>query len=284
MTGPEGRPLRAGSSVNDIMGGKFGAIGVLAAPHQRDSAACGTGRGQAAQSALFESNVLLVAQHMMQFAVTGRPAAPMPSRISAWAVHEVFTLQQGEQIFLAAVSDAQWALMCGKFGFDDLAQDDRLASNNRRVQARDWMPPLLRERFGALAAAELAQRFGRIGLPHAPITRPQDLFDDPHLRASGGLAVVTLPPDASSAGRAIDTHMALLPLSVDGRRLPFRSPPPALGAQTAALLHSLGYGADDVEALHAARGIGVAINPADPADRASQDRAEAAAPAGRIDG
>jgi crotonobetainyl-CoA:carnitine CoA-transferase CaiB-like acyl-CoA transferase len=285
MTGPEGRPLRAGSSVNDIMGGMFGAIGALAALHQRDNAASGTGRGQAVQSALFENNVLLVAQHMMQFAVTGRPAAPMPSRISAWAVYDVFTVQQGEQIFLAAVSDTQWALMCGEFGFDDLAQDARLASNNQRVQARDWMLPLLRERFGAFGAAELARRFERIGLPHAPITRPQDLFDDPHLRATGGLAAVTLPPDASSAGRAIDTRMALLPLSLDGRRLPLRSPPPALGAQTVALLHSLGYGANEVEALRAAGVIAVASDPvADPAEGAAPDRADAAASAGRIDG
>jgi crotonobetainyl-CoA:carnitine CoA-transferase CaiB-like acyl-CoA transferase len=258
MTGPEGRPLRAGTSVNDIMGGMFGAIGALAALQQRDRAQTGTGRGQRVQSALFENNVLLVAQHMMQFAVTGQPAAPMPSRISAWAVYDVFTVQDGEQIFLAAVSDTQWALMCREFAFDDLAADSRLASNNARVRARDWMLPLLRERFAGLAAAELAQRFERIGLPYAPITRPQDLFDDPHLRATGGLAAVTLPADASAAGQPVDTRMALLPLSLDGRRLPLRKPPPALGADTESLLHSLGYSHDDIGALRDARVIGPA--------------------------
>ena len=74
--------MRAGASVNDIMGGMFGAIGALAALQQRHH----SGRGAEVQSALFENNVLLVAQHMMQFAVTGQPAAPMPSRISAWGV------------------------------------------------------------------------------------------------------------------------------------------------------------------------------------------------------
>ena len=258
MTGPEGRPLRAGTSVNDIMGGMFGAIGALAALQQRDRAGTGTGRGQQVQSALFENNVLLVAQHMMQFAVTGQPAAPMPGRISAWAVYDVFTVKDGEQIFLAAVSDTQWALMCREFGFDDWAADPRLASNNARVQARDWMLPLLRERFAGLAAQALAQRFERIGLPYAPITRPQDLFDDPHLRATGGLAPVTVPADASGAGRPIETRMALLPLSMDGRRLPLRQPPPALGADTEALLQSLGYSREDIGALRAARVIGPA--------------------------
>jgi crotonobetainyl-CoA:carnitine CoA-transferase CaiB-like acyl-CoA transferase len=119
MTGRPGDPLRAGTSVNDIMGGMFGAIGVLAALQQRDRAQGGTGRGQVVQSALFENNVLLVAQHMMQFAVTGQPAAPMPSRISAWALYDVFTVQAGEQIFLAAVSDGQWAALCAEFAWPD---------------------------------------------------------------------------------------------------------------------------------------------------------------------
>lgn len=243
MTGPEGRPLRAGASVNDIMGGMFGAIGALAALLQRDRIGSGTGQGQQVQSALFENNVLLVAQHMMQYALTGKPAAPMPSRISAWALYDVFTVLNGEQIFLAAVSDTQWAALCAEFGFADLAADARLASNNLRVQARDWLLPLLRERFAGLSAAELGRRFEQRGLPYAPITRPEALFDDPHLLATGGLAPATVPADASGAGQPVHTRMPLLPLSLGGLRLPLRQGPPALGAQTAELLGALGYDA-----------------------------------------
>ena len=245
MTGPEGRPLRAGSSVNDIMGGMFGAIGALAALAQREK----TGRGQEVHSALFENNVFLVAQHMMQFAVTGRPAAPMPSRISAWAVYDVFDLQGGEQIFLAAVSDTQWAALCQEFDLADLKADPRLQSNNARVLARDWMMPLLRERFCAFGAAELGERFERIGLPYAPITRPQDLFDDPHLAATAGLAPVTLPADASGAGHAVETRTPLLPLTLGGARLGLRAAPPALGQDTGALLRELGYAPAQVEQM-----------------------------------
>ena len=266
MTGPEGRPLRAGTSVNDIMGGMFGAIGALAALAQREK----TGRGQEVQSALFENNVFLVAQHMMQFAVTGKPASPMPSRISAWAVYDVFDVKDGEQIFLAAVSDTQWALMCDEFAFADLKADPRLAGNNARVQAREWMLPMLRARFAKFSAAELGARFEKIGLPYAPITRPQDLFDDPHLAATGGLAPVTLPADASGAGRSVDTRTALLPLTLGGDRLGLRAAPPALGQHTDALLRDLGYSAAEIEQLQAADVVGAHPAHPDPARPASE--------------
>ena len=273
MTGPEGRPLRAGSSVNDIMGGLFGAIGVLAALQQRDRAHGGTGRGQVVQSALFENNVLLVAQHMLQAAVTGQNPAPMPSRISAWGLYDVFTVAEGAQVFLAAVSDTQWALLCGEFGWPDLAGDARLASNNHRVRARVWLLPLLRERFAPFGAADLMQRFERIGLPYAPITRPQDLFGDPHLLATGGLAPVTVPADASGAGRPVATRMPLLPITLDGQRPPLRCPPPSVGAHTRVLLQQLGYADADIDALAAAGVVGL------PAAAPADQRAEAPPPA-----
>ena len=246
MTGPEGRPLRAGSSVNDIMGGMFGAIGAMGALAQREK----TGRGQEVQSALFENNIFLVAQHMMQFAVTGKPAAPMPSRISAWAVYDVFEVRDGEQIFLAVVSDTQWDIYCEAFGFADLKADPRLVTNNDRVRARDWMMPELRKRMAQHSASELSAVFEARGLPYAPITRPHDLFDDPHLNATGGLADITLPD-----GRA--TRAPLLPLVMGGQRLPLRANPPQLGEHTTEILLSLGYPNDAIGSLVADGVIGV---------------------------
>jgi crotonobetainyl-CoA:carnitine CoA-transferase CaiB-like acyl-CoA transferase len=247
MTGPEGRPLRAGSSVNDIMGGMFGAIGALAALAARTK----TGRGQEVRSALFENNVLLVAQHMMQFALTGQAAAPMPSRISAWGIYDVFTVKGGEQIFLAVVSDTQWRLFCDAFGLADLKADARLAGNNQRVHAREWLMPVLRERLATMDAAQIAAEFEAQGLPYAPITRPQDLFDDPHLRATGGLAPVTIPADASGTAHPVRTHTPLLPITLSGERLPLRAPPPSLGEHTHALLRDLGYSDAEIDALRA---------------------------------
>ncbi len=238
MTGRPGDPLRAGTSVNDIMGGMFGAIGAMAALAMREK----TGKGQQVQSALFENNVFLVAQHIMQYAVTGKPAAPMPARISAWAVYDVFEVKHGEQIFLAVVSDTAWAVFCDAFGFADLKRDERLKTNNDRVRARDWMLPLLRERLAHLGAAELAAVFENNGLPFAPITRPQDLLDDPHLLATGGLAPITLPD-----GR--ETKTVLLPFTLDGERPGVRLNPPKLGEHNAELLAELGYDTAEIDAF-----------------------------------
>ena len=242
MTGRPGDPLRAGSSVNDIMGGLFGAIGVMAALAERER----TGLGQQVQSALFENNVFLVAQHMMQYAMTGQPAAPMPARISAWGIYDVFNVQDGEQIFLAVVSDTQWAIFCRAFGFDDWLADERLRTNNDRVRERAWLIPALRERLQHHTRAELADLFEREGLPFAPITAPHELLDDPHLLATGGLAPITLP-DGERAGQTAAT--ALLPLSLGGERLGVRCDPPRLGQDSVDLLVSLGYGQEAAELL-----------------------------------
>ena len=240
MTGRPGDPLRAGTSVNDIMGGMFGAIGVMAALIQRGI----TGQGMEVQSALFENNVFLVAQHMLQYAITGKPAAPMPDRISAWGVYDVFTVADGEQIFLAAVSDAQWATFCDALGFDDLKHDPRLCSNNDRVSQRAFMMPELRQRLAHRRAADLAALFERVGLPFAPISRPEELYDDPHLRATGGLADIELP-DGDRAGQTVQT--ALFPITLAGERLAVRKDPPRLGADTREVLQSLGCTDVDID-------------------------------------
>jgi crotonobetainyl-CoA:carnitine CoA-transferase CaiB-like acyl-CoA transferase len=238
MTGPKGMPLRAGTSVNDIMGGMFGAIAAMAALAERER----TGKGQEVQSALYENNVFLVAQHMMQYAVTGVPADPMPSRISAWGVYDVFTVKDDEQIFLSAVSDSQWVIFCRVLKLDDLRDDARLQNNNDRVRARDWLIPELRKRLAPYSAAELTDIFESNGLPYAPIRKPQDLMQDEHLLQSGGLADITLPD-----GRASKT--VLFPMILDGLRLGVRRDAPKLGEDTDSLLKELGYDSSSVQQL-----------------------------------
>lgn len=228
MTGPEGRPLRAGTSVNDIMGGMFGAIGILAALRERER----TGRGQEVQSALFENCVFLSSQHMQQFAMTGEAPPPMPSRVSAWSVYDVFTLAGGEQLFIGAVSDKQFLTLCRVLEAPELAADPQLADNAKRVAVR----PQLLQRLGAILSqhrvAELTPRLEAAGIPYAPIVRPDQLMDDPHLRQSGGL----VPMQNEEGGQS---EAVLLPLLLNGRRPGVRRPLPRVGEHTDEVLSSL---------------------------------------------
>ncbi|HYP83662.1 CaiB/BaiF CoA-transferase family protein [Variovorax sp.] len=228
MTGPVGRPLRAGTSVNDIMGGMFGAIGVLAALRERDR----TGRGQEVQSALFENCVFLSSQHMQQFLMTGEPPPPMPARVSAWSVYDVFTLAGGEQLFIGAVSDKQFATLCRVLGRTDLLDRPEYADNAARVAVR---PQLLAD-LGAIMVDqrldELAPRLEAAGIPYAPISRPEQLVDDPHLKQSGGLVPMTTDDGGT-------TEVVLLPLLMGGRRPGVRMPLPKVGEHTEEVLAGL---------------------------------------------
>jgi crotonobetainyl-CoA:carnitine CoA-transferase CaiB-like acyl-CoA transferase len=228
MTGPVGRPLRAGTSVNDIMGGMFGVIGVLAALRERER----TGRGQEVQSALFENCVFLCSQHMQQFAMTGEAPPPMPARVSAWSVYDVFTLAEGEQLFIGAVSDKQFVRLCQLLERPDLAAEPRFATNAQRVAVR----PELLERLGAILVQhrveDLTPKLEAAGIPYAPIVGPHQLFDDPHLKASGGLA----PMRTDDGGM---TEVALLPLTMGGRRLGVRQALARIGEHTQEVLSRL---------------------------------------------
>jgi crotonobetainyl-CoA:carnitine CoA-transferase CaiB-like acyl-CoA transferase len=249
MTGRPGDPLRAGTSVNDIMGGLFGAIGVLGALVQRGI----SGKGMEIQSALFENNVFLVGQHMLQYALTGRAAPPLPVRESPWAVYDVFTVKDGGQIFLAAVSDAQWVKFCDVLELPDLKANADYATNNQRVVLRPRLLAELRARLAHLSATELAQRMEQAGLPYAPIGKPEDLLSDPHLLATGGLADI-VAPDGAKAGHTIKT--TLFPLTMNGDRLGVRLNPPVRNAHAGEVLASLGYTAERIVQLRQAGAIG----------------------------
>jgi crotonobetainyl-CoA:carnitine CoA-transferase CaiB-like acyl-CoA transferase len=247
MTGPPGRPLRAGASVNDIMGGMFAVIGIMGALMERAH----TGRGQMVRSALFENNAFLVSQHMAQFAVTGRAPDPMPTRIASWAIYDVFDTADKNQIFIAVVTDTQWRPFCETFGLADLAADTSLTTNKLRVAQRDTMIPRLREVFGKLTRDEIVRMCERCGAGYAPITRPEELFSDPQLQRPGAMVNVTL-----ADGR--NMPIPALPLEMNGARFPKRLDIPRAGEHSAAIAAELGCTADEIRALVEEGVLGIA--------------------------
>ena len=237
MTGLPDRPLRVGSSVNDIMGGMFAAIGILASLREREA----TGRGKLVKSALYENTVFLVGQHMAQYAITGEAPPPMSVKKPAWGVYDIFETSD-DRLFIGVVTDTQWDVFCREFKENELGADTRLKTNTQRVAERGWLLPRLGTVFRTWKRADLEKKLEAIGLPYAPITRPEDLFDDPHLNASGGLAEIRDP-------RGHTFRTPTLPLELDGKRLPQRANPPAIGEGARELLEGLGYDAGKIDAL-----------------------------------
>jgi len=237
MTGPPGRPLRAGSSVIDVAGGMFGVIGVLAALEERHR----TGQGKLVQASLFETTVYLVGQHMAQLAVTGKPASPMPARISAWAIYDVFETRD-DPIFIGVVTDALWEKFCKLFGLHELWADDSLRKNNARVQQRERILPQIRTLIAAFTCDEVVARLEGSGLPFAPIGKPEDLFQDPHLLASGALEPVTLTDHRT-------TQLPAVPIAFDGALVARSSTLPQPGADCESVLRSLGLSAEEISSL-----------------------------------
>ncbi len=242
MTGPPGKPLRAGASVIDVTGGMFGVIGILAALEERHR----TARGQKVVASLFETTAYLVGQHMAQFAVTGKPAAPMPARVSAWAIYDVFETRD-EPVFIGVVTDALWEKFCAMFALDALWADETIRANNQRVLARDRILPTIRALIAGMTRAEVIAKLDGTGMPFAPIGRPEDLFEDPHL-ATGGLEPVTLD-------NGTETRLPTIPLEMDGKRPGGATRLPLPGADARAVLAGLGYDETRIEALLASGAV-----------------------------
>ena len=230
MTGPEGQPLRAGASVNDVMGGLFGVIAIQAALLERQR----TGKGTFVRSGLFENNMFLVAQHMVQYRQTGVPAKPMPERVSAWAVYDVFETAEREKIFVGVVSDKQWVQFCEAFGLTGLLADKDLETNAQRVARRETFLPRVREMFRQHSLSQAIEICDRVSLPFAPIQRPDQLFDDPHVNHDGATVEVTL-------SNGVRAQVPTLPIEYAGARLDLYRDLPVIGEHNEAVARELGY-------------------------------------------
>ena len=238
MTGPEGRPLRAGASINDVMGGLFGVISIQAALLERQR----TGKGAFVRSGLFENNVFLVAQHMVQYRQTGVPAAPMPERISAWAVYDVFDTSDNEKIFVGVVSDKQWTQFCDAFSLSDLLQNKEFQTNAERVLCRDAFIPRIRQMVLGRELSQVTTICERIGVPFAPILRPDQLFDDPHVTHPGATVEITL----SNGMRAM---VPALPVEYNGFRPGLHRGLPQIGEHNDDIANELGYSDEKLKSL-----------------------------------
>jgi crotonobetainyl-CoA:carnitine CoA-transferase CaiB-like acyl-CoA transferase len=229
MTGPTGHPLRVGTSAVDITGGMFGVIGVFAALRDRDR----TGLGQKVETALFETLVYLMGQHLCYAAQSKGPIPPMPERVSAWAIYEIFACRDKRQVFLGLTTDNHWQRFCTELGWQDFLDDPELATNAQRIIAKVRIRERLARFFAEHDQSDAMALLDRVRVPFAPVQRPEDLFTDPHLAATGGLIETSLPDGTR-------TRLPRLPLLLSGVDFDDVTDPPAVGADTLEVLRALG--------------------------------------------
>ena len=243
MTGPPGRPLRIGSSANDIMGGLFGAFAVLGALLERQQ----TGKGRALRIGLFENCLLLVMQHMVQFDLDGREPAPMPEREFSWPVYDIFTTRDERQIFVGAVTEGHWGTLCRAIGLERLLEDPNLQTKMDQIESRSSTIPVFAEAIAKRDFSDLAEIFEAAGIPFAPINRPAEMYEDPHVMRAGGLHHSKLPDGQPFRAPG-------LPIEVDGQMpIPSSLDVSSIGEDTAEVLADLGLSVSEVEV---ASGVG----------------------------
>ena len=238
MTGPRGMPLRADSSMMDIMNDMFGAIGIIAAVRERER----TGRGQLVQSALFESTAFMVAQHMGQQALTGVEPPPMPEKASSWAVYDPFETSDGKTVFVGITSDNHWRAFCTGFGVEGMLDDPLMKTNPLRTRQRDKIMPVVTAKFSAETFESLCAKLERLKIPFGPLAKPGDLFEDRHLNEGGRMLDVVLPNGKHA-------KIPGIPLDMGGRKPRVRRQPPVMGADSRAVLAEAGYTAAQIDEL-----------------------------------
>jgi crotonobetainyl-CoA:carnitine CoA-transferase CaiB-like acyl-CoA transferase len=245
-TGLPGRPMRAATSVVDIGAATFGVVGILAALYRREL----TGRGEQITSALFETTVFWMSQHLSQFQLGGYIPGPRQTEDSSgigrsmgWGVYQLFDTADGRQLFIAATTNRHWQSLCALLGLDDLAADPALSTNALRSTQRQLFIPRIAAEVKRMQTSELIDQLRSANIPYAPVNGPADLVDEHHLNESGQFLEVQLADGRTSKQPALPFRMGT---TRDGVRLP----PPALGQHTDELLVELGYSPEDIQQLH----------------------------------
>ena len=228
MTGSLEQPKRVGSSANDIMGGMFGVIGILAALLERQK----TGLGKDIRVGLFENCLFMVAQHMVQYDMTAVPSVPMPDRVHAWPIYDIFNTRDGQKFFIGVVTDGHWLSFCQTFGLAAFLDDPRLQNATDRIAARAWTVPIVAEKMANQNIADLETMLDQLNIPFSRINRPEDMFNDPHVLRDGGLVTAT---DVNGQ----KFRSPALPIELDGQSLGADLIVPELGQHTADVLAEL---------------------------------------------
>jgi len=238
MTGRPGDPLRAGTSIVDITGGMFGCMGVLLALYEREK----TGKGKMVRAGLFETTAFVMGQHMALSALTQQPVPPMPARLSPWSIYRIYTTSDHQQVFIGIISEKHWKRFCDVFQRQDWLNDERLQTNNQRVEAKEWFQPEVEKMIAGYSLQEPLHKCDQAEITYAPIATTEDLFTDEHLNKSGALLNVQLTNGANA-------RLPKTPIGYEDADITLRLQPPRVGEHTEAVLTTLGLSAAEINQL-----------------------------------
>ncbi len=248
MTGPPGRPLRAGASIIDIGAATYGIIGILAALYMREL----TGVGQKITSGLFETTVFLVGQHLARSGASGQASVPMAAEGQGvrmgWGIFHLFPTSDNQQVFIAVTSNAHWERFCKEFDLPELYTDPRLDTNPKRAVEREYLLPRVNSETAKYTAEALIAKLEGANIPYSPVNRPDQLFDDPHLLATGQLIATTFP-----GGRT--AGVPKMPFKSNLYDMTLRRVAPGLGEHTLEVLAEAGFSDQEIEAMLAENAV-----------------------------
>ncbi|MBI2461207.1 MAG: CoA transferase [Candidatus Rokubacteria bacterium] len=244
LTGEEGRPpLRMGLPMGDLAGGLFGALAVAGALYRRDR----TGQGCQVDLSLLDCQVSLLTYFAQFFWADGRVPGPVGSGHPSVVPYQAFRTRDGH-LAVAVFSEKFWVAFCRALGRLDLAADPRFDGNQRRVEHRAELLPILEALLAEKGTEEWLAVLRAEGVPVAPIQRVDQVLSDPQVRLRGMVADLEHP----KLGRLPTLGVPIRPSGVS-RPL---APPPALGEHTEGILTGLlGYPVERIRRLRDAKVI-----------------------------
>ena len=245
ITGPQDGPAyRLGVAIVDIVSGMFAAWGVAVALLARER----TGRGQLVDVGMLDAAAAVLTYQAGTYFATGRPPGRLGNRHPSITPYESLAAADGELV-VAVGNDRLWRAFCGVLGLDELADDPRFRTNQDRVGARAALRSLLVERLRTRPAAEWLTRLKAAGIPCGGVRDLEQVFTDPQIVERA--MVVALDHPIAGAIRQLG-----VPVKLGGTPGAVRTPPPALGQHTDAVLRDdLRYGAAEIARLRAAGAV-----------------------------
>ncbi|GAA5150399.1 CaiB/BaiF CoA-transferase family protein [Pseudonocardia eucalypti] len=245
ITGTPEQPAKSGVPAADIAAGMYAYSGVLSALLLRER----TGRGGAFSVSLFDGLTEWMGFPMYYTRYGGSAPVPAGAAHAAIAPYGPFGTGEGRpDVMLAIQNDREWVRFCESvLRRPELTRDERFADMTARVRHRDELRAEIEGVFAALTAAELDARLEEAKIAHSRRNGMAELIEHPQLAARNRWTEVGSPAGPLAA--------LIPPVTVTAGPPPRMDPIPAIGQHTDAVLTELGYPADEVARLRAARAV-----------------------------